>query len=326
VEDTDRDQLELDLGMEPIELARARFNCRNLGRLLVHVIRRCLHLQGWAWIILSVLSMLAGGSLIGYSSLISEKDLPEASVLLMGVMIPKTELDFYSKYLPRFRVSNFRAFNTDEYEITISIDAAKILSPPVILLSGVDQDDCSGNTFSTRVKKDWADDVYERFPEFLEVKISMVELVFVHEEPERPIREIWLSCFLKLRPHKTTYSDRRLIFHHIVPLKAFSTTKLGDYEIAPKNLIVATDFEGYDGFNMIEAQQLDKSEAGKLNIDINTARLITNEAPDVILRWRDTESVLLREVALIIAGALFGLAGAFLVEWLKVIMGERNAT
>jgi hypothetical protein len=90
--------------------------------------------------------------------------------------------------------------------------------------------------------------------------------------------------------------------------------------------VLATDFERYDGFRMTEAQQLDKSEADRLNIDINAARQISNEFPDLVLRWRDTESLLLRDAALILSGAVFGLAGAFLVEWIKALRGERKGT
>jgi hypothetical protein len=95
------------------------------------------------------------------------------------------------------------------------------------------------------------------------------------------------------------------------------------YVIYKKVVIIAAhDFSRYEGFHLAEAPQLDKSEAGNLHIDIDAAREISAEFKSVVMTWRDTASLLRRDAILLLAGAIFGLAGAFVVELIKGIMAN----
>jgi hypothetical protein len=318
VEEIDPNQPELNLGLEPIELARARFNCRRIARRLVSPIRWCVQRKAWAWLFLSILSVLGGISFIVHTSFTSEYRFDKDSLVSIGVMMPLNDLIFYS-YVPQIQLSHT---SSDDYGVEIWLNA-KSDALPIILISRVDQTECSAtslalNPLSTTVKQNWSKDFYAKIRDILLIEVS--QITFLSEVPKPASGKIVLYCSLHIKPHKTTYSERRVVFHYI------SQASIPGYKLAQKDIILAPDFERYDGFSMTEAQQLTTSEADTLNVDLNAARQISNEFPVLTLRWRDTESLLFRDTVLILTGAVFGLAGAFLVEWIKALMGERKGT
>jgi len=213
VEEIDPNQPELNLGLEPIELARARFNCRRIARGLASPIRWCMHRKGWGWLFLSILSVLGGINLIVHMSFTSEYRFDKDSLVSIGVMIPINDLAFYS-YVPQIQVSHTRS---DDYGVLISFNA-KSEAPPIILISHVDQTDCSATSFAlnplvTTVKQNWSKDLYAKIRDVLLIEVS--KITFLSETPKPASDKIVLYCSLPINPHKTTYSERRVIFHYI---------------------------------------------------------------------------------------------------------------
>jgi hypothetical protein len=217
-----------------------------------------------------------------------------------------------------------------DYGVLFSLEA-KSEALPIILISRVARTDCSSNSeyrLDARletVKQKWFKDTFGKIRDVWQIPIS--QITFHSQVPKPASGEIVLYCNVQLKPQRITYSERRVVLKYVtennIPGYDLLKESIPGYKLAPV-IIVATDFEGYDGFSMSEAQQLTASEA--LNRDANAARQISNEVPELTLRWRDTESLLFRDATLILAGAVFGLAGAFLVEWIKAMMDEGKET
>jgi hypothetical protein len=134
-----------------------------------------------------------------------------------------------------------------------------------------------------------------------------------------------------LRTNEVTFTERQMIFQYpFAPAtmdfepKSYPPSRAPEkYVIYKKVVIVAApDLTRYEGFRLTEARQLDKSEAGNLHIDIDAAREISAEFKSVVMTWRDTARLLRRDTALLLAGAIFGLSGAFVVELIKGIMAN----
>jgi hypothetical protein len=347
VDDNDPDQKKLPLDIEPIELARARYNLHVLGRVFVSGYRRFLkpHI---VWLSLSVLSIAAGWTLIEYTSARSEHSFPRSSVISVAILYPEHDSEFYLDKISTFTVI---PVNDGAHASLLITLAAKFDNPPVVLLSDTHHGDCVGSALTRRiddiignvatltairiagiignvatVTKNVATDLFARDSTIYQLPLSAVS--FTRKATSPPIGNIVLLCSNILRPNEVTFTERQMIFQYpFAPATIHFESKSYPPSRAPENYVIykkvvivaAPDLARYEGFRLTEARPLDKSEAGKLHIDIDAAREISTEYRSVVMTWHDTTSLLRRDTILLLVGAIFGLAGAFVVELIKGI-------
>jgi hypothetical protein len=122
---------------------------------------------------------------------------------------------------------------------------------------------------------------------------------------------VQISCLTNYFPHRSTFTDRsihvnRRFYEPFLP----TVSDIGVASVVNYSLGLF-DFEAEDGFRVLGAKQGASGPSGQIwNVD----------GPVTII-WRDTWDALLRDAILLASGALFGLAGAFLVEAIKTAVG-----
>jgi hypothetical protein len=107
-----------------------------------------------------------------------------------------------------------------------------------------------------------------------------------------------------LRANEVTFTEREMIFQYPFSLfgpppmdsvrKQLSAMRAPEKYLIYKKLVIAAapDLARYEGFRLTDAQQLEKSEADKLHVDIDAAREISGEFQSMVMTWRDTSRLL----------------------------------
>ena len=124
---------------------------------------------------------------------------------------------------------------------------------------------------------------------------------------------VW--CHTNVAPHKDSFTDRRIVVkggQNPFPLRLEGHP---NYYFSSEYVVDFSDLLSKEGLRSWGGTEPDIARAEQ-PLSASAVRQVKPWSP-VNVAWRETAKLLQRDVALILSGALFGLAGAFLVEWVK---------
>jgi hypothetical protein len=217
---------------------------------------------------------------------------------------------------------------------------AKADNFPVVILSNVHQGDCIG-TFFPDSQIETEGPVTIRTIEDARTRVFSTRDGVSHDLPlsvvyikdhgaNHSMGRIGLSCHDIIHSHHVTFVERQMVFEYLD--FTYDTTSWVSnilqqpqdqfYDAYHKNILVASGFARYEDFRLTEGRYLGPDKADELHVDANAAREISDGFPELIMNWRDTKSLLMRDVILLLSGAIFGLAGASIVEFIKNVMEQ----
>jgi hypothetical protein len=271
------------------------------------------------WLLLFMISCYAGLLLVKRVSFASESKSTSNNTVSVAVFFPKNENAFYSQLPPKVELT--QVYERTSYDLAISLHV-KSASPPTFFVSNLRSSDCAAIADGSAVKITAARSDYNNSPTadrgYLPGALSKVDIKI--SDPSDPDFNITLTCRTDVAPSLTSFSGRRLFVNYLDLYDPFSSShgQPLTYERIAKVVVVMS---GLEGLHLSGAPHLDSVEAKNTHvIDGSDAAEISSQSGMLTMDWIDTQSVLLRDQILVLSGAVFGLAAAFLVEFIKPVI------